>query len=193
MNESIADLWNRIEEGLSRFKFDLSERLNPPAPQSAIDEFQLKFDFFLPKDLVESLLIHNGESVQPNSIFQYQFCSLELMGQIILNFRAVLGLGRRIDSLYTQSIPTNSVRRDIDWSAGWLPVMYEQGSGLVCDFDPAENGEIGQIVGMHWLPDGVARSVVFRNFRCLMTAIADTANDSNTTLSESGVIYLDTE
>ena len=194
MNESIAELWHRIKQGLSRFKnLDLQERLNPPATNSAIDDFQSKFNIKLPSDIVESLLVHDGECVQTTSIFQLQFCSLELMSHLISDLRKEPGVALRSDSLYTPSIPPKHVRRDIDWSSNWLPVMYEQASGLMCDLDPAELGVTGQIVEMHWLPDGFARSVAFPDYKSLLTFVAEIANDPNTKQGEYEVIYLPTE
>ena len=115
------------------------------------------------------------------------------MSHLISDLREEPGVALRPNSLYTPSISPKHVRRDIDWSTNWVPVMYEQASGLMCDLDPAESGMAGQIVEMHWLPVGYARSVAFSDYKSLLTFVAEIANDQNTKQSEYDVIYLPTE
>ena len=158
--------------------------------ESKIAEFESEFSLKIPDELVESLLIHDGETVHGNSPFRWAFCSLKRIGETIKMQRQILGLDKRRVP-YVDSIPEGCIRSDIDWSEKWIPVMSSEDGEVICDFDPAPKGELGQMIFCPPIPLGVPRVVLAKDYSALMVKLAEIANSPETEV-EYGQIEMST-
>jgi len=174
---TIKESWEAIEHGISRFEGNF--QLNDPIDESSIETFKAEFSLELPDALVESLLIHDGETVHGNSIFPWAFCSLERIADTTRMQRQIHGLEKR-QSLYVDSIPKGFIRNDIDWSASWLPIMSSEAGDLICDFDPGPNGTTGQVIFCPPIPNGSPREVLAKNYSAFLEKLGGIVNAPDT-------------
>ena len=185
---SIKESWELIEKGLSRYETNAT--FNPPASESSVKDFENEFSMELPGELVESLLIHDGETVHGNSPFPWAFCSLKQIGETIRMQQQILGLETR-RGLYVDSIPEGCIRIDIDWSAKWIPVMSSEAGEIICDLDPAEKGHAGQVIFCPPIPSGPPREVLAKDYAALLAKLAEVVTASQTK-AEYGQIEMST-
>ena len=185
---SIKESWELIEKELARYETNAS--FNAPASKSSIADFEKEFSLKLSEQLIESLLIHDGETVHGNSPFPWAFCSLNQIGETIKMQQQILGLETRRE-LYLDSIPAGCIRNDIDWSVKWIPVMSSEAGEIICDFDPAEKGHVGQVIFCPPIPCGIPRKVLTKDYAALLAKLAEVVSDPQTK-AEYGQIEMST-
>ena len=157
----VRDLWKRLERHLAKHAPAVLPFLNPPATDAAIRAAEKKLGVRLPPDLADSLRVHDGqpeEAGKPphpiplvpaehtaSGVYRATWGCLASLSHLVERTLADPGMIPDIASLANDFEYEGPVRRDGVWS--WL-VFVDSGSGdtLTLDLDPAEGGQVGQVL-----------------------------------------------
>jgi len=143
---NVKECWLTIEHYLKRYTPNAYKTLGNPAEDYEIQQLIEALNLPLPKSLIESLQIHNGQNDDSrlNSFLDYQHllsCSgiintYEMMNSICPDEEIV-------DWIDPKSC--EKIKRYYIWNKKWFHFTDSEGDGLIMDFDPAKFGKSGQI------------------------------------------------
>ena len=136
----IAENWREVERWLSAHAPKVLARLPKGASETDFDYVEKTWRLALPRDLRESLAIHDGSAQTvglygPNESPLGELLSLH---EIVLAWRSLKSLaGRKAESI-------KGVKK-FWWHRKWLPVLGGLGDHTCIDLDPARGGKLGQV------------------------------------------------
>lgn len=158
----MRDLWKRLEAFLKVNSPATLDFLNPPATKREIRDAEAELGIQFPIDFAESLRIHNGQrdesgeiplsiplvpaEYEQGGIYRATFGELAPLSWVVhctKEFRANNVWQNHADSFEYEG----PVRRDGKWD--WL-IFVSAGTGdhLGLDLNPAEGGQIGQVLSI---------------------------------------------
>ena len=157
----MKDLWIQLENWLSAHWPSGLAELNPPATDQEIASLEAALGVSLPKDFVDCLKVHNGQSPTSGGLFdgsEFLSCAA-IQGQWSV-WKDLLDSGE-FDGI--ESEPQEGIRSDW-WNARWIPFTHNGGGDHLCiDLAPGEGGHVGQVITM-WHDMG-ERAVQAKSFR----------------------------
>jgi len=143
----MSDFWTEIENHF-RDKVSMSIfKLNPSASQSEITDLEEHLGVELPLSLKEILLKHNGQDSGVGLFFGLQFLSVSGIKSQWDTWYSLKddGLNEELsDSM--SSRPTGFIKA-LYLNPKWIPLTFDYGGNHIgIDFDPDQQGKIGQII-----------------------------------------------
>lgn len=145
------DLWQQFEAWLCAHWPGGLAALNPPATDEEIAALEAALGARLPRDFVDCLRIHNGQSgavAATGGVFgDSEFLSTAAILAQWTTWKELLDAGT-FDGEDFEAEPQEGVRGDW-WNAGWIPFTQNGfGDGLCIDLAPDTGGRAGQIIEM---------------------------------------------
>ena len=142
---SVKSTWARIDKWLAKNLPQVSEALNPPATEEQIAQFEKVTRRQLPRDVRDSLRIHNGQrDVATGVVFGLLLLPLD---RVLSDWEAVRTLeddGAEYE--YCTSKPKKAVQLCQN-HPGWIPLIADwSGSHLGVDTAPGVAGTTGQVI-----------------------------------------------
>ena len=154
----MRDLWDRLESYLRASAPHVLDTLNPPATDKQIADAQRKLGVELPRDLVASLRIHNGQRAKdPHPLVPSEYDKtgsvLATWGELLSLDQIVAGTAHERQYIAHMSPDARSfiykgpVRRDGKWN--WIPIL-DPGTAhrIALDLEPATRGQRGQVISI---------------------------------------------
>lgn len=135
MNEiDMGSVWADLEKWFSANKATATmDALRKGASDEDIAALEEAFGAPVPKDLVESLKIHNGRA----SIDRYA----------LIPVKAIIGELEDPPTRKPAAPDREKKVKPIAWSKGWIPFAQDGGGNAFCvDMDPGEKGKRGQVI-----------------------------------------------
>ena len=157
----MKSIWNRIETWLGAHAPEVLNGLNPPATRAQITEAEATLGVRFPKDVVDTFLIHDGQSSRgPWALEGCEFLSLKRIVDEWTVWKELLDSGEFEDN---KSASDGHTVTDW-WNAEWIPVTWDGAGDHHClDLSPGPLGNDGQII-MMWHDDD-QRGVVAPSYR----------------------------
>ncbi|MGL5058964.1 MAG: SMI1/KNR4 family protein [Microcoleus sp.] len=174
LENSMQEIWTKIETWLIANAPQIFEELQPGASEFRISELEELLSIQLPEDVKSSYRIHDGQfTYNYGLIYGRELLSLERIADEWHVWKELLDSdtfktedGEDIGSEAAPGIC------NVWWSPKWIPLTYDGAGNHDClDLNPAVGGTVGQIVTMwHDDPD---RQIVAPNFRVWLQQYAD--------------------
>lgn len=190
----MQDVWSRIEAWLKTNAPESIDVLNMGATDKQISELEELLSIQLPEDVKSSYRIHDGQSIDGFGLMDgCEFLSLERIKDEWNVWKGLLDSGafQTEDGQDLGCEPMLGVS-NVWWSPKWIPLTYDGGGNHVClDLNPAEGGDIGQIITM-WHDDG-ERKIIASGFRDWLQKYADELESGSYIFSEDyyGIVNVD--
>lgn len=153
---SVRKSWEQIERTLVEHLPEIAKSLGPPATAKQLFALEKSLGCKLPRDLLDSLSIHNGMTsnrYRLKSVFEYD---IPLTATGIA--RAAKMMRRLLLSGCWEGCDGGEIDRgrikDAAWSIGWVPVTDFDGDSYIVDLDPGSRGKPGQV----WRRSNVAQT-----------------------------------
>ncbi len=161
--------WDRIEAWLSANAPRVLESLQPGATDEAIKLAESVLGVQFPAAFKESYAIHDGQVEEaPGLINGCELLSLERIVDEWSIWGELIAEGE-FTGLQSQS--DGPVSHEW-WNTKWVPITYDGTGNHHCvDLDPAEGGELGQMIVM--MHDDPYRPVIAPNFADWLEAFAE--------------------
>ena len=160
--------WRRYTEALAKQHPAFKSYFAPGATAAQIDEVERTIGCALPPDSRHLLSVHNGAEAQV--LPGWEMFSTQ---RIVDEWRIWEDLYQTEFNLYGYDCePVGPVRGDEWWRLKWIPLTGDGGGNHLCaDMEPAEGGDVGQIITM-W-HDDATRAVVAQSLTAFIEMIAD--------------------
>lgn len=141
----MLQLWTRYRIWLETHCPEALETLQPGASEEQIAEVEAILGTRFPEDYRQSLLIHNGQSMEEIGLLG-DFYLLPLEG-IVQEWNAWKELMQNGEFNDVTPVAVGPVRSDSWWHPQWLPIS-SNGNGDIhaLDMTPPEDGQSGQIL-----------------------------------------------
>lgn len=154
------DLWKQFESWLAVHWPEGLAALNPPATDEEIAALEAALGTRLPRDFVDCLKIHNGQSEAAGGLLDNsEFLSTDAILDQWQVWKDLLESG---DFDGIESEPEEGIRSDW-WNARWIPFTHNGGGDHYClDMAPDQAGHAGQVITM-W-HDMAAREIQAASF-----------------------------
>jgi cell wall assembly regulator SMI1 len=166
---SITRTWDRIHDWLGAHAPALFERLSAGATDAQLAAAERAMGLTLPRDLRESLRIHDG--AEPDFPFAASMDLLSL-NRIVSEWQLMT---RLLDEGHfaRSTAPTDGPVKGDWWNRRWVPVTqgYVGQSFHFLDLDPAAGGSVGQVA--YFDKDPAIRSVEAPSFAAWLAGFAD--------------------
>jgi cell wall assembly regulator SMI1 len=145
---TVTATWTRLRTILTQRAPLLAEALAPPAGPRELQRVKKQVGAALPRDLTESLKIHDGMArayLDVNRLFNYE---------ALLSTKAIASRWKTMKDLSdAKALPeegcpvtkTRKLKNDAWWRPGWIPITDSDGDGYWIDLDPAPLGTKGQV------------------------------------------------
>ena len=145
--QQMQEIWARIETVLGRIAPRVLAALPPGATEEEIEAVEAVMGVELPEDVRDSYRCHDG-----------------LPGVLIGWHAALYSLGEMVDDWRERAVDAGDppwdereedgvIRRDISWSAGWIPFIGIGNGDVICiDLDPPTPERRGQVID--WSHEG---------------------------------------
>ena len=156
----MKEIWENFEGWLNKnFKAGFND-LNLPATDNEITQLEAAISTSLPQDFKAFLKIHNGQMSKAGWLIDgSELLSSERIADEWGVWNGLLSGG---DFEGITSEPDTGIKNDW-WNPKWIPFTYDgSGNHLCLDLDPAEAGNIGQVISM-WHDDG-ERKIIAHSF-----------------------------
>ncbi len=160
-------LWSRIETALKKQASETIKELAPPATNDILNQLQQKMGV-MASELIESLRIHDGQN--------HGYHALSYPWQL-LNSDDIQENAKRLLELFpVEEYPDGRtaygfVKEDI-WNEKWIPFASDESGNFLCvDYDPAEGGDIGQVI--LWASDPPYVEVIAPSYRAWLEQFAN--------------------
>jgi cell wall assembly regulator SMI1 len=139
---SVRQSWKAIETWYSKHVPEMFKGLKPGASEDDIEAYakQLKVD--LPRDYIESLKLHDGET----DLGEWTYLSIEAA---LENWRRKQGLLRKQQPGASQRVKGrgDGKMQEVWWDPAWIPFAEDSGGNLLClDLHPDIDGTVGQVL-----------------------------------------------
>ena len=148
----MRELWLRLEAWLREHRPEILKDLNSPAKMAEIAELEQVLGSKLPDDVVESLMIHNGQQGNRQSLFPsgILLSAADIAGEWSI-WKELLDAG---DFSGCESEPASSAIDTCWWHPLWIPVTHDGCGNYECvDLAPVSGGRVGQVITMwHDMP-----------------------------------------
>ncbi|WP_331737254.1 SMI1/KNR4 family protein (plasmid) [Streptomyces sp. NBC_00984] len=143
----MQQIWARIETVLGRIAPRVLAAMPPGATEEEIEAVEAVMGVELPEDVRDSYRYHDG-----------------LPGVLIGWHAALYSLGEMVDDWRQRAVDAGDppwdereedgvIRRDISWSAGWIPFIGISNGDVICiDLDPPTPERRGQVID--WSHEG---------------------------------------
>lgn len=138
----LIEYWSIYTRWLEQHFPLLHDSLIDGADEIHLYEFQLSLDFLLPQDFIDLYTLNNGstKNVTEGIFLGLKFLSLTEITQSIHDWKQY-----KNDSLGS-SYPKDAIKVGYT-NPKWIPLFSDfAGNHIGIDFDPAENGQIGQVI-----------------------------------------------
>ena len=176
---SINAVWDRLEARLESVNHSAWRALRPGTTENRLAAFGQRLSTPLPADLYASLLRHDGQEDEGDSLFPRGFGRGWNNDHFILMPTAVIEQHWEEwkESLESGAFDGNKVAPDVGvrgrwWSVGWVPFACDHAGSYLCvDTDPAEGGVVGQILDVRH-DDGDRRRLAY-SLTELLTDLCD--------------------
>lgn len=165
----IKTQWDRIERWLAAHAPGILAGLNPPATLQRIREVERLLDCEFPPDVVDSFLIHDGQTADsPGVIAGDELYGLDDILRSWTTWKDLIDKGT-FDGNESES---DGVTSSLWYDLRWIPLTHEPGGDELClDLNPGPEGVHGQIIQMiHDAPD---RYAVAPSYGTWLTELAD--------------------
>ncbi|WP_374536620.1 SMI1/KNR4 family protein [Chitinimonas taiwanensis] len=139
----MAQAWAQLEAWLKQEEPALLRSLGKPASPEALAELEAKLKLSLPDDFKAALSVHDGQKGE-EPLFEGEFF-LSTKG-VLSQWRTWTKLMKSPDMAECSGAPDEGIRPD--WfHPAWIPFTHDgMGNHLCLDLDPAEGGQVGQII-----------------------------------------------
>lgn len=176
MDKELEIIWKSIEACSVTPTVVAGSLFNPGARLSDMEYFQRELGLTLPKDVVESFLRHDG--MPPENAY---YCFWE--GNFLSHKDSLKEKNERLHIAKEMSAEPNSSDyyppdkvvghvKPLIWSELWIPVLKKNKEPVCLDFDPAEGGDIGQVIEVDW--EGSEVKVIARSYREFLKKVLET-------------------
>jgi cell wall assembly regulator SMI1 len=139
----VHENWQQVERWLAAHAADVLARLPPGASESALVEAEETIGFPLPRDLRESLAVHDGNE----GVFwlhEDQLGGLMPLRDIVETWQTLVDLFGDGSNDASAKPPAPIKRRW--WHRKWVPFLHPDLGDKTCiDLDPAKGGKRGQV------------------------------------------------
>lgn len=152
---NMQNLWKTFELQLLKKDKNANNWFNPPANYEHILLLEQAIHTPLPKEFIDYLQIHNGQSEEA----EYLFDNTELLTceDILRNWRVLQELFDGGDFDDATAMPDKNIK-PYWWNPKWVPFSHNGFGDYYCiDLDPTKQGVYGQVITF-WHDDG-ARTV----------------------------------
>jgi cell wall assembly regulator SMI1 len=153
----VIELWKRLESHLKRHAPpEVLHTLNTPATARQIRNAEKQIGMTFPDELVESLLVHNGQvavdvPLVPEEYEKGRGSWIATVG-ILMDLDTIVGntkFYQQVDRATMRREAAHGenrgpLRRDGNWS--WIVYVNSDGDVLALDLNPAPGGSVGQVV-----------------------------------------------
>lgn len=153
----MRDFWIQIEKWLNKNCPHLIEELNSGVSQQDIEILESKLNISLPADFLEFYKIHNGQN---SSEGLFELNVLLPFDRIVNNWTVYTELLDRCEfdddegKVLTVSYLDKGLKNNW-WNHKWIPIASDaRGEDICIDFDPSEEGTLGQIIDVFSNIDG---------------------------------------
>lgn len=164
-------VWKAIDQRLTELGAMEAVELRPSASDSDIEELEKHLGVSLPNDFVEFLKTHDGQ--EDTGIFMTRGGKLLSTREIAdawdeWRWIANEGIGKESEPKM-RSLPPNTIK-SLYSNTKWIPFASDSGGNhWAFDFDPAPEGNLGQIITFG--PDADPKIVVSESFSLLCSKI----------------------
>jgi cell wall assembly regulator SMI1 len=167
--DDVRRSWQRIDAWLAAHAPTLAGRLHPPATPAAIARAETRLGVGLPEELRASLEVHDGQQPGGEVLGEWALLTCAEIAYLGVDNRTLLAGARPPEQA---ALVEGSGVRPAWWHPGWIPLVANGGGDLlVVDVDPAEGGQVGQIV--LFLHDMERRDVVAPSLAAWLDGFAD--------------------
>ena len=147
-------VWVRLEASLKSVNLTAWKALRPGTTEARLGVLERTLGKPLPDDLRATLLRHDGQEDEGESLFPWGFGSGWNNGHFVLMPVEVIEQHWREwhESVASGAFDGNTTVPDVGvrqgwWCAGWVPFACDHGGTHLCvDLDPAAGGVVGQVV-----------------------------------------------
>ena len=180
MNALLEKIWEEIESWDRHHRHPtLGLYLNSPASDDAVDELNAMLENRLPDDFLYSLRRHDGTAAWTTEFFEGSLFNIK---SILRTLHATRGVAQDLLDAHTRNgaeesmtLSANGPVKNVFWSPHWIPIHMTDWSKTCLDFDPAEGGDVGQIISVNW--QGNTVTVIARNYMEFLLLCADQLPD----------------
>lgn len=175
-------IWDRIEKWIEANAPAIMEDIKPGASESDFGELERMIKATLPADVKSSYAIHDGQVGHSSGIIDGE--ELLCLGRIMQEWSVWEELWKDGEFKDSTSAPAAGIKDDW-WNPLWIPITYDGAGNHYCiDLDPAEGGNVGQIIRM-W-HDEESRELIASSFTEFMTSFADDLEQGKYVSDEDG-------
>lgn len=139
--DSLQQIWARIETVLGRIAPKVLAAMPPGATEEEIGAAEAVMGVELPEDVKDSYRCHNG---LPAVLIGWH-AALYSLGEVVDDWRERADdAGDPPEDEWEED---GQIRRDLSWSAGWIPFIGIGSGDVICiDLDPPTPARRGQII-----------------------------------------------
>ena len=161
--------WDRIKRWLSENAPTVHASLRPGASSEAIETAETAMGVRFPDAFRASFSIHDGQEEEAPGLING--CELLSLERVVDEWAIWTELLRENEFEGCESESDGPVRNDW-WNPMWIPFTYDgEGNHHCVDLDPAEGGEVGQVIVM--MHDDPYRPVLAVNYADWLEAFAE--------------------
>jgi cell wall assembly regulator SMI1 len=169
----IHEAWQEVERWLGTHATDVLTRLPPGASESALVEAEAALGFSLPRELRESLAIHDGNE-RAFWLHEEQFGALMPLRDIVQTWQTLVELFG-VGSNDASAKPPARIKRHW-WHRKWAPFLHPDLGDKTCiDLDPAKGGKRGQV--FYWSHTGGPGGIIAPSYQELFTGLVRDLED----------------
>lgn len=156
MQTDLEEVWKEIESwDLVNRDISLGSHLKGPAPNDAVNVLNSQISGKLPADFLDILRRHDGTTGWMTSFYKRGLLGVSEILETLDEIRGVaqdllLSVQDEPGLWDGMSLASSGPVKSAFWSEHWIPFHVTDWSKTCFDFDPAEGGEMGQIVEVNW-------------------------------------------
>lgn len=161
--DTVQEIWERIESALERLAPVLAAALLTGVSEARLAAAQRQLGVELPADVLDFYRCHDGLP----GVHVSGYGPVRSLAELV---RDALERAEDADEP-TDEEEDGEIRRDIGWSAGWIPLIPQGNGDVVCvDLDPPTPERRGQIID--WTHEGWTADYLAPSWREYLDAFA---------------------